>query len=91
MTSAAASNAAAFANPRFSARKCSATGRLITPKDHSCVQVAIAEVNAAGVATGQTKTFVLSGFVRKDAEADDSLNRLAQSAGLLKNVWSAQL
>ncbi len=90
MTCPAIHHAAAFANARFSARKCSATGRLITSKDHASVQIAFAEVNASGVATGQSKTFVLSGFVRKDGEADDSLNRLAQEAGLLKNVWSAQ-
>ena len=69
----------------------SATGRLIAAKDHSSVQINIAEVNASGVITGKAKSFVLSGFVRQNCEADDSLNRLATSEGLLKSVWSPQL
>lgn len=44
----------------------------------------MAEVNSAGVITGDYKTFVLSGFVRQNSESDDSFNRLATTAGLLK-------
>ncbi len=77
-------------NARFNPRKCSATGRLIGVKDHASVQISVAEVNAAGIMTGTSKTFALSGAVRKDGESDDSINRLATQAGLLKNVWSAQ-
>ncbi|KAJ3074745.1 40S ribosomal protein S21, partial [Rhizoclosmatium hyalinum] len=69
-------------------RKCSATGRLITAKDHASVQIAIGEVDAAGRLTGATKAYAFSGFVRSLGEADDSLNRLATQDGLLKNVWS---
>lgn len=75
---------------RFSAPKCSATGKLINSKDFSRVQINIANVNSAGIATGGFQTFALSGFIRKGAEADDSLNRLCTEAGLLKNVWSSQ-
>ncbi|KAF8201435.1 ribosomal protein S21e-domain-containing protein [Pholiota molesta] len=52
-------------------RKCSATNRLITSKDHASVQIAIADVRSQG-------------------ESDDSINRLATKAGLLRNVWSYQ-
>ncbi|KAJ3114141.1 hypothetical protein HDU96_002522 [Phlyctochytrium bullatum] len=69
-------------------RKCSATGRLITAKDHAAVQINIGEVDATGRYTGQTKTYALSGFVRSLGESDDSLNRLATQDGYLKNVWS---
>ncbi|KAI8847372.1 40S ribosomal protein S21 [Chytridium lagenaria] len=69
-------------------RKCSATGRLITAKDHASVQINVGEVNANGVYTGQTKTYALSGFVRSLGESDDSLNRLSTQDGYLKNVWS---
>ncbi|KAI9332800.1 40S ribosomal protein S21 [Obelidium mucronatum] len=69
-------------------RKCSATGRLITAKDHASVQINIAEVDAAGRLTGSTKAYALSGFVRGLGEADDSINRLATQDGLLKSVWT---
>lgn len=71
-------------------RKCSATGRLIPAKDHASVQINVADVDASGRAIpGSNTSFVLSGFVRNMSEADDSLNRLATEAGILKSVWSA--
>ncbi|CED82774.1 40s ribosomal protein s21 [Phaffia rhodozyma] len=70
-------------------RKCSATGRLINAKDHASIQITIVDVDNEGKAikTGGT-TIALVGQVRSQAEADDSINRLATKAGLLKNVWS---
>ncbi|KAI8814092.1 30S ribosomal protein S21e [Cladochytrium replicatum] len=68
-------------------RKCSATGRLITAKDHASVQINIPDVDAQGRLAGTFKTFAFSGFVRSNGEADDSLNRLATQEGYLKNVW----
>lgn len=62
----------------------SATGRLITAKDHAAVQINIGEVDAQGLYTGSFKPYVLSGFVRGMSEADDSLNRLATADGFLK-------
>ncbi|KAI8927596.1 30S ribosomal protein S21e [Entophlyctis helioformis] len=69
-------------------RKCSATGRLITAKDHASVQINIADVDANGVITNTFKTYALSGFVRSLGEADDSINRLSTQDGYLKNVWN---
>eukprot|EP00842_Homolaphlyctis_polyrhiza_P000713 jgi/Hompol1/1642/HPOL_001497-RA len=69
-------------------RKCSATGRLITAKDHASVQINIGDVDAQGRLTGTFVTYALSGFVRERGEADDSINRLATQDGYLKNVWS---
>lgn len=70
-------------------RKCAATNRLITAKDHSSVQINIAEVDEEGKAIpGKNVTYALSGFVRREGEADDSLNRLATQDELLRNVWS---
>ncbi|CAO3630562.1 unnamed protein product [Cunninghamella echinulata] len=71
-------------------RKCSATNRLITAKDHASIQINIANVDAEGRALNTFATYALSGFVRKEAEADDSINRLASQDGYLKNVWSYQ-
>jgi len=69
-------------------RKCAATNRLITSKDHASVQVVIADVDANGRALSTSTSFALSGQVRSQGEGDDSLNRLATKAGLLRNVWS---
>ncbi|KDR81555.1 hypothetical protein GALMADRAFT_89623 [Galerina marginata CBS 339.88] len=71
-------------------RKCSATNRLITSKDHASVQISIADVDANGRALNTTTTFALCGQVRSQGESDDSINRLATKAGLLRNVWSFQ-
>ena len=76
----------------------SATGKLITAKDHASVQINIGDVDSEGRLTGTTKTYALSGFVRSVGEADDSLNRLTTTDGYLKkyifflinhcSVWS---
>ncbi|KAG8855124.1 40S ribosomal protein S21 [Tulasnella sp. 330] len=71
-------------------RKCAATNRLITAKDHASVQITICDVDAEGKMESTSTTFALSGRVRADSEADDSMNRLATRAGLLKNVWDYQ-
>ncbi|KAG6911483.1 hypothetical protein DXG01_014557 [Tephrocybe rancida] len=64
--------------------------RLITSKDHASVQISIADVDANGLALNTTTTFALCGQVRSQGESDDSINRLATKAGLLRNVWSYQ-
>lgn len=70
-------------------RKCSASNRIIKAKDHASVQINIANVDEEGRAiAGSNTTYALSGYIRARGEADDSLNRLAQQDGLLKNVWS---
>lgn len=54
------------------------------------MQISIGNVDENGRYTGDNQIYALSGFVRGRGEADDSLNRLAQRDGYLKNVWSAQ-
>ncbi|CAO0794258.1 ribosomal protein S21e, partial [Mucor lusitanicus] len=71
-------------------RKCSATNRLITAKDHASVQINVADVDAEGRATNSFATYAFCGFLRKEAESDDALNRLSQQDGYLKNVFSYQ-
>ncbi|ORZ00313.1 30S ribosomal protein S21e [Syncephalastrum racemosum] len=71
-------------------RKCSATNRLITAKDHASVQINVGDVDAQGRLTSTYSTYAFCGFVRENSEADDSLNRLATKDGYLKNVWSYQ-
>ncbi|CAE6076170.1 unnamed protein product [Arabidopsis lyrata] len=59
-------------------RKCSATNRLITSKDHASVQLNIGHLDANGVYTGQFTTFALCGFVRAQGDADSGVDRLWQ-------------
>lgn len=74
----------------YTPRKCDATGTLITAKDHSSVQLNIADTTVDGVAIpGSYKTITLCGRVRHMGEADDSVNRLCTQQGILKNVWSS--
>ncbi|PGH05513.1 40S ribosomal protein S21 [Polytolypa hystricis UAMH7299] len=70
-------------------RKCSATNRIIKAKDHASVQISVANVDENGRYTGENQVYALCGFVRARGESDDSLNRLAQRDGYLKNVWTA--
>ena len=59
-----------------------ATSRLITAKDHSSVQINIAEVDEQGkMITGKNVSYAFSGYVRSIGEADDSLNMLATGDG----------
>ncbi|KAF8654179.1 hypothetical protein AX16_003708 [Volvariella volvacea WC 439] len=62
-------------------RKCSATNRLITSKDHASIQINIADVDSSGRALTTSTSFALCGQVRSQGEADDSINRLATKAG----------
>ncbi|GMM52394.1 ribosomal 40S subunit protein S21B [Starmerella bacillaris] len=73
----------------FVPRKCSATGRLVKPKDHASTQINVAKLDEEGhIIPDEVFTYVLSGFIRQKGEADDSLNRLAQADGIIKNVFS---
>ncbi|KAL3505739.1 hypothetical protein ACH5RR_031121 [Cinchona calisaya] len=59
-------------------RKCSATNRLITSKDHASVQINIGHLDERGIYTGNFSTFALCGFVRAQGDADGALDRLWQ-------------
>ncbi len=69
-------------------RKCSATGRLITAKDHASIQFNVGQVDAQGVYTGQSRAYAICGYLRTCGEADDSINRLLTNDGYLQSVWS---
>jgi len=79
-----------FSLSRHAPRKCSATNRLIIAKDHASVQITVGDVDEEGKLMSTGTSFALCGQVRADGEGDDSLNRLATKAGLLRNVWSYQ-
>ncbi|EOY11491.1 hypothetical protein QUC31_009446 [Theobroma cacao] len=59
-------------------RKCSATNRLITSKDHASVQINIGHLDELGRYAGSYSSFALCGFVRAQGDADSALDRLWQ-------------
>ena len=60
-------------------RKCSYTTRLITAKDHSSVQINVANIDPiTGTFKGDSKTFALCGFIRNKAEGDAALSYLVE-------------
>ncbi|EAL60662.1 40S ribosomal protein S21 [Dictyostelium discoideum AX4] len=69
----------------YTPRKCSATNRLITAKDHASVQINIGHVNAEGIYNGEQTIFAFCGFLRNNGQSDAALNRLAQQKGFLKS------
>ncbi|KNH09163.1 40S ribosomal protein S21 [Perkinsela sp. CCAP 1560/4] len=64
-------------------RKCSSTGRIVRANDHAAVQLNVGILDDNGVYTGEYKAYVLSGDVRKRAEGDQALNRMALADGFL--------
>ena len=59
-------------------RKCSATNRLITAKDHASVQINVAEVDEGGKINGSSVTYAFHGGIRETGDSDDALNRSAR-------------
>lgn len=72
-------------------RKCSATNRLITAKDHASVQINVAEVDDEGKMTGSNVTYAFHGGVRETGDSDDSLNRCVSVPNLLHAFKSREL
>jgi len=64
-------------------RKCSATNRLITAKDHASVQINVGHVDESGKYTGQFTTFALCGHIRATGESDAAVNRLCRQHKLM--------
>ncbi|EFA78273.1 40S ribosomal protein S21 [Heterostelium album PN500] len=69
----------------YTPRKCSATNRLITAKDHASVQINIGHVNPDGIYNGKQTSVAFCGFIRNNAQSDAALNRIAQKKGFLKS------
>ncbi|KAG8079377.1 hypothetical protein GUJ93_ZPchr0007g3589 [Zizania palustris] len=71
-------------------RKCSATNRIITAKDHASVQINVGHIDENGLYDGRFTTFALSGFIRAQGDADSALDRLWQEkkADIKQNATS---
>jgi small subunit ribosomal protein S21e len=74
-------------------RKCSWTNRLVAAKDHSSVQINVANVDpVTGVATGDFTPYCLAGYVRFKSEGDMALTALVQKKDtqMLEGASAAQ-
>ncbi|CEO98731.1 40S ribosomal protein S21 [Plasmodiophora brassicae] len=72
---------------KYTPRKCSATNRVITAKDHASVQINVGEVDENGLHTGAYTTFAFSGYIRQKAESDAWLTKLAAQNGIINNIF----
>ena len=60
-------------------RKCSWTNRLVESKDHAAVQINVANVDpVTGIATGESSSFCLAGYIRFKSEGDMALTELVR-------------
>mmetsp|Transcript_15213 Transcript_15213/g.25302 ORF Transcript_15213/g.25302 Transcript_15213/m.25302 type:complete len:92 (+) Transcript_15213:98-373(+) len=60
-------------------RKCSYTNRLVGAKDHSSVQINVANVDpVTGVSTGEYTPYCLAGYIRFKCEGDMALTTLVK-------------
>ncbi|KAL0223566.1 hypothetical protein P9112_002956 [Eukaryota sp. TZLM1-RC] len=58
--------------------KCSATNRILGPKDHASIQINVGQIDETGRFTGSSTPLALCGFVRLKGESDYHLTRLAK-------------
>jgi len=64
-------------------RKCSATNRVLGPKEHSSVQINVGEIDEEGKYTRKNQTFAVAGYMRQKGASDSALNWLFQEKGFL--------
>ena len=67
-------------------RRCMATNRVITAKDHASVQLNIGHIDANGLYQNEFTPVSLSGFIRFHAGADQAMNRIAAENALMKDL-----
>lgn len=67
---------------KYLPRKCSATSKIIGPKDHSSVQIFVPEVDASGRMVAERGShIVLSGYIREKGRADIEIEKILRSQG----------
>ncbi|XP_065340051.1 small ribosomal subunit protein eS21 [Cloeon dipterum] len=64
-------------------RKCSASNRIISAKDHASIQITICDVDANGRMASTNKQYAICGAIRRMGESDDCIGRLAKKDGIL--------
>merc|ERR1712037_623483 len=65
-------------------RKCSASNRILSARDHASIQINLASVGeSTGRMTGGFTTYAICGAIRRMGESDDCINRLAKKDGII--------
>ncbi|XP_040599634.1 40S ribosomal protein S21-like [Mesocricetus auratus] len=65
-------------------RKCSASNCIIGAKDHTSIQMNVAEVDrGTGQFNGQFKTYAICGAIHRMGESDDSILLLTKADGIV--------
>merc|ERR1712223_922431 len=65
-------------------RKCSASNRILSARDHASIQINLASVDeSTGRMTGGFTTYAICGAIRRMGESDDCINRLAKKDGII--------
>jgi small subunit ribosomal protein S21e len=65
---------------KYLPRKCSATSKIIGPKDHSSVQIFVPQVDAQGRLLSEKGTHIaLSGYIREKGRADIEIEKILKS------------
>ncbi|XP_043834750.1 40S ribosomal protein S21-like [Dromiciops gliroides] len=65
-------------------RKCSTSNRIIGAKDHTSIQMNMAEVDkVTGRFNGQLKTYAICEAIPRMGESDDSILRLAKNDSIV--------
>ncbi|PKX90516.1 40S ribosomal protein eS21 [Aspergillus novofumigatus IBT 16806] len=66
--------------------KCSTTNHIIRANNHTSIQISISKVDENSRYTSDNQSYVLCGFLCAHGKSDDSLNRLCQCDGNVRNV-----
>ena len=67
---------------KYLPRKCSATSKLIGPKEHSSVQIFVPDVDAQGRIISERGTHIaLSGYIREKGRSDIEIEKILKSQG----------
>jgi len=66
-------------NEGYVPRKCSFTNQILAAKDHSSIQISIANLEKNGIYSGKHEIFALCGKLRKQGGSDRALNYLVET------------
>ena len=68
---------------KYLPRKCSATSKLIGPKDHASVQLFVPDIDATGriINGGEGVKIAISGYVRDKGRSDYEIEKLLRAKG----------
>ena len=78
---------------KYLPRKCSATSKILGPKDHGSVQITIPQIDENGVVIPESNmfTFALSGYIREKGRSDYEIEKLLFAKSVKEYIMFAQI